>query len=97
MFKKAIYPGSFDPFTNGHLDIVRKASKLFDEVYVVIGVNKSKRRSFSSEEMKTAIEKTMDAENIANARICVYEGLIAEFSKENGIQYDQRTSQQHGL
>ena len=87
MFKKAIYPGSFDPFTNGHLDIVRKASKLFDEVYVVIGVNKSKRRSFSSEEMKTAIEKTMDAENIANARICVYEGLIAEFSKENGIQY----------
>lgn len=87
MIKKAIYPGSFDPFTNGHLDIVKKAAKLFDEVYVVIGVNKSKKRSFSSDEMKIAIEKTMQAENIHNARICVYEGLIAEFSKENGIQY----------
>ncbi|MBQ3149667.1 MAG: pantetheine-phosphate adenylyltransferase [Clostridia bacterium] len=87
MIKKAIYPGSFDPFTNGHLDIVKKASKLFDEVYVVIGVNKNKRRSFSSKEMKIAIEKTMQLENIQNVRVFVYEGLIAEFSKENGIQY----------
>lgn len=42
MANKALYPGSFDPFTNGHLDIVKKASALFDEVYVVIGINAKK-------------------------------------------------------
>ena len=41
MIKRAIYPGSFDPFTNGHLDIVKKSAALFDEVYVVIGINSS--------------------------------------------------------
>ncbi len=87
MFKKAIYPGSFDPFTNGHLDIVKKSAALFDEVYVVIGVNKNKKRSFSSEAMKAAIEKTMEAENISNVCVCIHEGLTAEFSKGNGIKY----------
>lgn len=87
MIKKAIYPGSFDPFTNGHLDIVKKACALFDEVYVVIGVNKNKKRTFESEKMKTAIEKSLLDENITNAFVDSYEGLIAEFSKENGIQY----------
>ena len=59
MVKKAIYPGSFDPFTNGHLDMVKKAAALFDEVYVVIGVNSAKKRSFSPEGMQAAIEKTL--------------------------------------
>ena len=45
MNKKALYPGSFDPFTNGHLDIVKKAAALFDEIYIVIGINAAKKRS----------------------------------------------------
>ena len=60
----AVYPGSFDPFTNGHLDMVKKASKLFDKVYVVIGVNFNKKRSYDSGLMKEAIEKTLEENSI---------------------------------
>jgi len=87
MMKKAIYPGSFDPFTNGHLDIVKKASALFDEVYIVIGVNSSKKRNFTSEGMKDAIEKTLADLEITNCIVCIHEGLVAEFARQFGIQY----------
>lgn len=87
MIKKAIYPGSFDPFTSGHLDIVKKAAALFDEVYIVIGVNANKRRSFPAEKMHSAMEKTVAALGITNAYVTVHEGLVAEYAKTNGIQY----------
>ena len=87
MNKKALYPGSFDPFTNGHLDIVKKAAELFDELYIVIGVNAKKTRSFSAEGMKTAIEQTLARHGLTNCRVCVHDGLVAEFSKVNGIHY----------
>ena len=87
MKKKAIYPGSFDPFTNGHLDIVKKAAALFDELYIVIGVNSSKKRNFSSEGMKDAIEKTLAELEITNCIVCTHEGLVAEFARKFGIQY----------
>lgn len=83
----AIYPGSFDPFTNGHLDIVKKASKLFDEVHIVIGVNASKRRTYDVEIMKNAIEKTLCDEGISNCFVVVYGGLVAEYTKKNDIAY----------
>ena len=87
MNKKAIYPGSFDPFTNGHLDIVKKASEIFDEVYIVIGINAQKRRTFSAEKMKSAIEATVAALGMTNVRVAIFEGLIAAYAKENGIKY----------
>ena len=87
MNRTAIYPGSFDPFTNGHLDIVKKAAALFDEVYIVIGVNAKKRRSFDTERMKAAIEDTLKALNIQNVRVAIFEGLVAEYAKVNGIKY----------
>lgn len=87
MPNKAIYPGSFDPFTNGHLDIVKKASMLFDEVYVVIGVNAQKRRSFDAMQMKTAIESTMEELGLNNIRVAVLDGLVAEYARENDIHY----------
>ena len=87
MYKKAIYPGSFDPFTNGHLDMVKKAALIFEEVYVSIGVNANKRRSSDSEKMKEAIEKTMEELGLSNVRVTVFEGLVAEYAKENGIGY----------
>ena len=87
MNKKALYPGSFDPFTNGHLDIVKKASALFEEVYILIGINAKKNRTFSSDKIVGAIEKTLEQCGITNARVAVYEGLVAEYAKENGIHY----------
>lgn len=87
MIKKAIYPGSFDPFTNGHLDIVKKASALFDEVDVIIGVNANKRRTFAAEAMKTAIEKTVAELGMENVSVTVYNGLVAEYAKTNDVKY----------
>ncbi|MBQ9762377.1 MAG: pantetheine-phosphate adenylyltransferase [Oscillospiraceae bacterium] len=87
MTKKAIYPGSFDPFTNGHLDIVKKASALFDEVDVVIGVNANKRRTFAAAAMKAAIEKTVAELGMDNVSVTVYDGLVAEYAKTNNIKY----------
>lgn len=87
MIKKAIYPGSFDPFTNGHLDIVKKAAALFDEVYVVIGVNSMKHRAISSEKMKDAIEKTLSELGLNNVSVTIFEGLVAKYANANGIRY----------
>ena len=87
MLKKAIYPGSFDPFTNGHLDIVRKAAAIFDEVYIVIGINSSKKRTFDSERMIAAVEGVLRDEGIQNAYVTAYEGLVAEYAKTQGIKY----------
>ena len=87
MRKNAMYPGSFDPFTNGHLDIVKKASALFDEVFIVIGVNSKKQRSFPAEAMKTAIEQVLQENNLQNCVVCVYDGLTAAYSKTNDIHY----------
>ena len=87
MNKKALYPGSFDPFTNGHLDIVKKAAELFEEVYIVIGVNANKRRSFDAMGMKCAIEDTLRDRKMDNCKVFVHDGLVAEFSKQNGIHY----------
>lgn len=84
---KAIYPGSFDPFTNGHLDIVKKASALFDEVYVVIGVNKNKTRATNVEDMKDAIEKTMEEHGLYNVHVDITNGLVAQYAKARDIQY----------
>ena len=55
--RRAACPGSFDPVTNGHLDIIERASALFDEVVVAVGVNKSKNRLFSPEERITMLEE----------------------------------------
>ena len=73
----AIYPGSFDPFTNGHLDVVLKASKIFDTVDILIGVNMNKKRTYDAETMKKAIEVTLKEKGIANCEVHIYEGLVA--------------------
>ena len=87
MKQTAIYPGSFDPFTNGHLDIVRKSALLFERVYVVIGINAQKKRSYEPELMLEAIEETLLSLGITNCVVCKHQGLIAEFARDNGIGY----------
>lgn len=87
MNKTAIYPGSFDPFTNGHLDVVIKASKLFEKVHIVIGLNVNKRRTYNENSMKSAIEETLAEKNIKNCEVIIYDGLIAEYTKRHNIGY----------
>ena len=87
MGKTAIYPGSFDPFTNGHLDIVRKASEIFDKVYVVIGVNAEKRRSFPADRIAEAIIETIAQQGIQNCEVVIWEGLVAEYARMMGTDY----------
>lgn len=87
MNKTAIYPGSFDPFTNGHLDVVIKASKLFEKVHIVIGLNVNKKRTYNENSMKSAIEETLREKNIHNCEVIIYDGLIAEYTKQHNIGY----------
>lgn len=87
MYNTAIYPGSFDPFTNGHLDIVKKASRLFHKVYILIGINPNKKRTYPASDMIAAIEQTLKDENITNCVVCEYDGLTAEYTKTNNIGY----------
>ena len=82
----ALYAGSFDPFTNGHLDVVRKAAALFDEVAVMIAVNIEKRRSFDAEAMRAAIQRAADAEGLP-VRAVLHTGLVADYCAEHGIRW----------
>ena len=85
--KIAFYPGSFDPFTNGHLHVVKTACKLFDKVIIGIGINFQKERRFSNEIMKSAIQETLRLENINNAEVIIYEGLSVDIAKEYNCNY----------
>ena len=77
----ACYPGTFDPITNGHLDIISRASKMFDEVVVLIMQNPRKTCSFSSDERKELIEKSVTAGNV---RVVVGSGLTVRFARQIG-------------
>lgn len=75
--KTAIYPGSFDPCTNGHLDIIKRASTMFDKLIVVVLINPLKSYSFSISERRALLEKaTMGIKNI---EIDSYDGLLADY------------------
>ena len=78
------YAGSFDPFTNGHLQIVKKSSKWFEKVIVGIGQNLDKKSRISKDKMKIAIEETMVKEGICNVEVIVYDCLTTEAAKSCG-------------
>jgi len=77
--RRAIYPGSFDPVTNGHLDVIERARKLFDEVVVAVAHNDEKKPLFSLKERLDLLRET--AGRIDNVRIAEFEGLLVEFAK----------------
>jgi pantetheine-phosphate adenylyltransferase len=77
--RKAIFPGSFDPITLGHEDIIKRGIPLFDEIVIAIGVNAEKKYMFSLEERKRFIEETF--KNEPKVSIVVYEGLTIDLCK----------------
>ncbi|WP_179315636.1 pantetheine-phosphate adenylyltransferase [Winogradskyella undariae] len=83
--KRAIFPGSFDPLTNGHYDIIKRGIKLFDEVIVAIGINSDKNYMFSLEERKQFIEKAFEDE--PKVKILTYKGLTIDFCREVNAEF----------
>ena len=81
---KAVFPGSFDPPTNGHLDIIQRASKLFDDVDVVISVNPNKNYMFSEQERLQMLSTLL--KEYKNVQVHVWEGLIVNYAKETGAK-----------
>ena len=83
--KKAIFPGSFDPLTLGHYDIIKRGVKLFDEVTVAIGVNASKKYMFTLEERMEFIRQSFA--NEPKVKVASYKGLTVDFCKEIGVKF----------
>ena len=81
--RRAACPGSFDPVTNGHIDIISRASTLFDEVVVVVGVNKSKHRLFSPEERMQMLQEV--CRPYSNVVVDGFTGLLTDFCRERGV------------
>ena len=83
--KKAIFPGSFDPITLGHYDIIERGVTLFDELIIAIGVNASKKYMFSLEERKKFIEDCFKHE--PKIKVVTYKGLTVDFCQENNVEF----------
>jgi pantetheine-phosphate adenylyltransferase len=85
MNKIAVFPGSFDPFTNGHKNIVDRCIPLFDKIVVAIGVNTTKSHLFSVEQRVEAIRKTFA--NSENVQVETFRGLTAEYCRSIGARW----------
>jgi pantetheine-phosphate adenylyltransferase len=81
--KKAVYPGSFDPLSNGHLDLIKRASKLFDEVHILVSVNILKKTIFTAEERINMVK--LVTKDLNNVYVTSYDGLVVNYCKENNI------------
>ncbi len=84
MGRLAIYPGTFDPITNGHLDIIRRAAALFDEVIVAVGENPEKRPLFSHDERLALAREAVGRLGLPNVSVDYFTGLLAEYAQRKG-------------
>ena len=81
--RRALYSGSFDPITNGHLDIIRRGLRLFDEVVVAIGVHPGKKPLFTFEERVTMIRDAVGTQ-MPGLTVIAFEGLVVDAARANG-------------
>ena len=77
--RRAIYPGSFDPITTGHLDVIHRAAKLFDELVVAVAHNDQKQSMFTTEERMALIRE--NTASVGNIRVASFDGLLVEFAR----------------
>ena len=80
--KKVLYPGTFDPITNGHLDLVERAAKLFDKVVVAVAENRKKSPLFHLDERVALVSECL--ENYDNVEVCGFNGLLIDLVKQKG-------------
>lgn len=85
--RTAVYAGSFDPFTIGHLHVLRQACKVFDKVYVAIAVNSDKKRRIDKEVMKDAINKVLENNNLKNAEVIIFDGLTVDLAHQKKAEF----------
>lgn len=83
--KKAVFPGSFDPITLGHTDIIERALPLFDEIILAIGINADKKYMFSLEDRVRFLEETF--KNEPKIKVATYNGLTVDFCKEQDAPF----------
>ncbi len=81
--QKVVYPGTFDPITNGHLELVERAAKLFDEVIILISYNITKNTWFTLEERLNQISQAVA--HLKNVKVDTYDGLVVKYCEEKGI------------
>lgn len=79
----AVYPGSFDPLTNGHIDIIKRISALYDEIYVAVLINTNKKEFFSIEERVQLIQN--EIRDFENVKVASFHGLLVDFCKQNNV------------
>jgi len=82
--RTAIYPGSFDPLTNGHLDVIERAAKLFDRVVVAIAINESKNPLFSLAERRELVSRSV--EHLKNVQADTFTGLLVDYVEQRSGQ-----------
>lgn len=87
MKKVAVYPGSFDPITNGHIDILKRALNIFDEVIVLIAYNNAKSGCFSPTERKEMIEEAIEELGIKGAVVDITDGLTVKYALEHNATH----------
>lgn len=83
--KVAVFPGSFDPITLGHYDIIERASRLFDKIIIAIGQNSQKKYMFSLEQRKAFLEKTF--QDFPNVEIDSFDGLTIEYCRRKNVNF----------
>ena len=82
--RTVIYPGSFDPITNGHLDVIERAAKLFDRVIVAVAVNSSKDPLFTKDQRQEQITEAVAA--LGNVEVSAFDGLLVDFARDQKSQ-----------
>ncbi len=92
----AVCPGSFDPVTSGHLDVIERCASFFDEIHVVVAVNSAKKPMFTEEERVAMIQEALEKDGITNVKVSSTDGLITQYCANVGATVIVKGLRQNG-